>query len=159
MSIEKQIEAGRALRTTRPDVQALTTPTPASVDALLITLARAQLGRWIDGKADYAHERTRLIQEYVTAARAQYPRENDSYDYVAAHQGHYLGVFDRFERTALPAGNRRELIRDCTARWLWLHKRHEFFGKRDPVLGNVTPQDCDEAANNALDVEIQRRRK
>lgn len=162
MTIEEQIAAGRALRTApRPDPRSFfEAPTnPKTTQALLITLARAQLGRWIDAGVDYATIRTGLIADYIGAARSQFPRERDTSDYVAQHAGHYLGVFDRDERCPLPEGVRKELIRDTLARWLWLKKRQEYFGKHDPALASVSPQDCDVAAEDALEVEIQRRRR
>jgi hypothetical protein len=164
---EDALAAGRAMRGTaniafRADPKKFFENTkPTELAPLLLGLARSQLSRWIDESADYTLVRSRLIEEYAQITARQHPTHKiDPQEYVTRQQGVYLALYNsRYESTPLPLEKRREVIRDTLARWLWLYKRNEYFGGNDQSLATVNPADCDKAAQDAIDVEAQRRRK
>lgn len=100
-------------------------------------------------KYDYSAERSSLIQAYADTCTSQTPAE-----YVERNAPYSLGVpgessDGNFGR--LDFENRREVIVDTVARWLWLEKRV------DPNMPRrVTAYDVRAAADSAMDAEVAR---
>lgn len=162
MKITDALTIGRNLR--KQDSPAVVAPPverEMALDARLLELARAQLGRWIEDGADYEKTRLDLITEYNAVTERQFPGKSvDPQVYLKRHTGVYLGKYlpGHAGNAPLP-GSRKEVIRDALARWLWLYKRTHYFGGGHVSLAAVTSQDCDRAALDAVEIEAQRRRK